>query len=89
VQLHSPAKSSDLAIIASTRFNIPEERVVIFYSGFRVDNYSKTIPLTDKSIMHVLDRRNLGANKINVSFKPIGWNVPTFRLSLSPDITMK
>lgn len=89
VPLQSPAKSSDLTIIASTRFNIPEERIVLFYNGFRVDNYSMPITLTDRSIVHVLDRRNLGKPTLNILFKPISWNIPTFKLSLSPDLTIK
>lgn len=89
VPLQSPAKSTDLTIIASTRFNIPEERVVLFYNGFRVDNYSMPITLTDRGIVHVLDRRNLNKNTLNIHFKPISWNVPTFKLSISPDMTIK
>ena len=89
VALQSPAKSTDLTIIASTRFNIPEERVVLFYNGFRVDNYSMPIALTDRSILHVLDRRNLAKPALNIHFKPISWNIPAFKLSLSPDLTIK
>lgn len=87
--LHTPAKASDLTIIASTRFNIPEERVILFHNGFRIDNYDKSIALTEKSIIHIIDRRNLTSPKITVLFKPVGWKVPSFRLSLSPDITIK
>jgi hypothetical protein len=89
VPLHTPAKSTDLTIIASTRFNIPEERVILFYNGFRIDNYDMPINLTDKGIIHILDKRNLTAPKINVHFRPIGWNVPSFKLALSPDVTIK
>lgn len=87
--LHTPAKSSDLTIIASTRFNIPEERVILFYNGFRIDNHDTPINLTERSIIHILDRRNLAVPKINVHFRPIGWNLPSFKLSLSPDVTIK
>jgi hypothetical protein len=89
VPLHTPAKASDLTIIASTRFNIPEERVILFYNGFRIDNFDMPIALTERSIIHILDRRNLATPKVTVHFKPIGWNVPSFRLSLSPDATIK
>lgn len=87
--MQSPAKASDLAIIASTRFNIPEERVILFYSGFRVDNHAGPIALTDRGIIHIIDKRNLAPPKITVHFKAIGWSVPSFRLSLSPDATIK
>jgi hypothetical protein len=89
VALRSPAKASDLTIIASTRFNIPEERIILFYNGFRVDTHTAPITLAERGIIHILDRRNLAAPKITVHFKAIGWSVPSFRLSLSPDATIK
>lgn len=63
--------------------------MVLFYNGFRVDNYSMPITLTDRGIVHVLDRRNLNKNTLNIHFKPISWNIPAFKLALSPDMTIK
>jgi hypothetical protein len=89
VPLQTPAKSTDLTIIASTRFNIPETRVILFYNGFRIDNYGLPINLAERGIMHILDKRNLEVTSISAIFRPVGWNVPTFKFTLSADMTVQ
>lgn len=81
--MQTPAKHSDLTIIASTRFNIPEKRVILFYNGFRIDNYHLPINLAEKGIIHILDRRNVEASLITVSFKPISWKLNSLKATLS------
>lgn len=81
--------ATDLIIIASTKFNIPDERVILFYNGFRIDNFELPINLTEKGIIHIIDKRNIEAEQIFVNFRSMGWNVPNFKLAISPETTIK
>lgn len=87
--MQTPAKNSDLTIIASTRFNIPEKRIILFYNGFRIDNYHLPINLTEKGIIHILDQRNIEASLITLSFKPVSWKLSSLKATLSTQITVR
>jgi hypothetical protein len=72
-----------LLAAASSRFNLPEDRILLFYNGFRIDNYDPPLTLTEKSIVHLVDTRNLEPSELLITFRPLGWNAQPFRLALS------
>jgi len=47
------------------------------------------ITLTDKSIIHIIDKRNLDSQNISVTYKPLGWTAPIYKAALNPLATIK
>jgi hypothetical protein len=75
-------------MVASVCFNIPDQRIILFYNGFRIDNYSLPVTLAERGIVHVIDRRNVEAAEVVVSFRPL-WNSPPHRLALSGEMMVR
>ena len=69
VTIQACIKPSELLTIVSARYSIPEERVVLFYNGGRVSVKESTLIVRNKTIVHVLDQRNLEGSDLAVSFK--------------------
>lgn len=65
-----------------------EKRIILFYNGFRIDNFDLPVLLTERSIIHVIDKRFVDAAEIIVSFRPL-WNAHTLKIALTPDILVK
>ena len=63
--------------------------MILFYNGFRIDNYHLPINLAEKGIIHILDRRNVEAAVITVSFKPISWKLSNLKATLSSQMTVR
>jgi hypothetical protein len=69
-------------------FGIPSERVVLFHNGFRIDNYSGRVILSERCIVHVIDRRAVGHPQISLTFRPL-WNAPACTVVLPPDTRVR
>ena len=63
--------------------------MILFYNGFRIDNYHLPINLAEKGIIHILDHRNVEAASITVSFKPISWKLSNLKATLSSQMTVR
>ena len=56
--VRSPCPPGELAVLASICFNVPQQRIVLFYNGFRIDNHELPVVLAERGIIHVIDQRN-------------------------------
>lgn len=88
IPVRSPSPPAELTVLASICFNIPEERITLFFNGFRIDDLELPVILTERGIIHVIDKRNVEAELLTICFKPL-WNAPGYKLNLSPDIIIK
>ena len=67
---------------------MPQERIILFYNGFRIDNYELPVTMTERGIVHVIDQRNIEESKIVVTFRPL-WSAHLCRIALPVDIKIK
>lgn len=87
--LHTPITNTDLAREASDRWAIPLPRVMLYYNGLRIDNYSGPINLVDSSICHVIDTQNLNTPELQVTFLPPDKHIPPFKRAFLPESTIR
>ena len=87
--LCTPIASSEIVKEASSRWGIPVPRVMLYYNGLCINDYTAPVNLVENSICHVIDTNNLNTPELQVSFTSPDSKFNTFKIAFLPEATIR